>query len=175
MHDNLPPTNELGGSPLHDETVAMLEQQADRAREGFVRSLDQIRQDVQATIDPARSAQKHPWTSVGAAALAGFVAAAALRNRGGKKASAERPAPASPQPAAASLGGTAPASTPTAVELMFDLGKVLVTTQLLPMFQAWQQAKAAKAAAEAAAAHAGAADGTHANHNGHGPDADAPH
>ena len=152
-------------------TVDSLKREADLARQAFSSTLHDLKHGVQTAADPCAWAQQHPWITVGVAAAAGFAAANALT--GNRTPPAVAPNAAPPPGAASSAFSAAPTPEPTPTAglswsaMLFDLARILLTTQLVPIIRAWQQASADNRTAGPSSTDTAAGNDASSAHNGH--------
>src|SRR5215217_2801559 len=78
-NSNAPSSDKTSGNapatPLSES--AYLAQQANDARAAISRAVDDLKREMLHSVDPGAWMKTHPWATMGAAAVAGFVAAAA--------------------------------------------------------------------------------------------------
>lgn len=68
-------------APVPTETLSeadYLDQQAQAAKDAIAKTLGEIKNDLASVVDPHRLTHDHPFVALGAAAVAGFAAAAVL-------------------------------------------------------------------------------------------------
>lgn len=120
-------------SPSSQATVAALQHEAAAARSAMSGAVADLQHHLQTVADPREWAQRRPWVSLGVAAAAGFVAVSLFTGER-KQPYMNGAAQAAPVQAAAPA-----ASGPSWTSLVLDLARMLLTSQLLPMLQAWMQ------------------------------------
>jgi hypothetical protein len=149
-------------------TADSLQREAELARQAFARTLNDLKHSLETAANPCQWAQQHPWIAVGVAAAAGFAAASAVMSH--REPPAAAPSAASPASAASSAftseAAPAPAAAPAAGNnwsaMLFELAKIVLSTQLAPILQMWLEASAANRAA-AGDSSTGAASGNDAS------------
>lgn len=139
-------------SPSAQATVAALEHEAAAARAAMSGAMADLQHHLQTAADPREWAQRRPWMALGVAAAAGFVAAGMFTRERRQPYMNGTAHPAAVQPAPAAASG------PSWTSLVLDLVRVVLTSQLLPMVQAWMQSSAGRYAAGDGGASNGAAD-----------------
>ena len=132
--------------PSSADPAESLAYEAAIARAAMAAKFQELRTSLQTAADPREWAERHPWVAVSVAAATGFAAATAIASeRNGRRRDDRRRA--AEEDFARDRGGVAPngAASSGWTAMLFDLAKILFNSQLLPMFQAWQQSMAEQA------------------------------